>query len=90
MKRINLLAAVGLATVTLAGVSTSATAQDRDDYQHHHLWDVNHDGRIDWRDRRILERRWEHREDREYRYDRRYGEHCWYEMRGGYSTRVCN
>lgn len=101
MKRINLLAAAGFAAAALIGVSAGASAQDyRDydsdyrygdsDYSYGQTWDVNRDGRIDWRDRRILERRRD-RERREYRYDRRYGErtNCWNEWHDGYRTRVC-
>jgi len=98
MKRINLLAAAGFAAAALIGVSAGASAQDYRDYDNDYrdsgyrygrLWDVNHDGRINWRDRRILERR--DRERREYRYDRRYGERddCWNEWHDGYRARVC-
>jgi len=101
MKRINLLAAAGFAAAALIGVSAGASAQDYNDYddtylssyndnRYDHVWDVNRDGRIDWRDRRILERRRD-RERREYRYDRRYGERndCWNEWHDGYRRRVC-
>jgi hypothetical protein len=94
MKRINLLAAAGFAAAALIGVSAGASAQDyRDydgDYRYGQTWDANHDGRIDWRDRRIVERRRD-RERREYRSDRRYGARsdCWNEWHDGYRTRVC-